>query len=260
MGSAPQQNYTDSEKFVLKALAVDSQSAEAYIMLAVLRGLGQWNWKEAEQAAKRAIELNPGNSEAWDTYRAMYLEPRGRLEEAVAAQKRAMSLDPRNSILALRLAVLYKSLGQCDEAIRQSRINAASDPTVPIHLTVAASCFEQQGKIKEAIAANRQVKSYWMTDALLDALDKAYDKEGEQGYFRVMLAHQKSLVVKRNDAWYFVAVYSAHLKDWESAFQALNRAIDVHDRNVIYLKNETVFAPMRNDPRFKAALKRLNLE
>ena len=109
-------------------MAVDSNSADAYILLAVLRGLGQWNWKEAEQAAKRATELNPGNSEAWDTYRAMYLEPVGRLEEAVAAQKRAVSLDPRNSLLALRLANLYRELGQCDEAIRQARLNAACQP------------------------------------------------------------------------------------------------------------------------------------
>ena len=194
------------------------------------------------------------------TYRAIYLEPTGRLEEAVTAQKRAMSLDPRNSLLGLRLANLYRALGQCDEAIRQARLNAANEPAVPIHLAVAASCFEQQGKFKEAIAANRQVKIFWVTDALLDTLDKAFAKEGGQGYFRAMLSHQKSLAAKRNDAWYFVAIYSAYLNDWESVFRALNRAIDLHDRSVVYLKNEPVFSPMRNDPRFKAALKRLNLE
>ncbi len=260
LGLAPLENYADSEKFVLKALAVDSNSAEAYITLALSRGLGQWNWKEAEKAVKRAIELNPGNSLAWDTYRAIYLEPTGRLEEAVTAQKRAMSLDPRNSLLGLRLASLYRAQGQCDEAIRQARVNAASDPAVQIHLAIAARCFELQGKFKEAIAANRQVKMFWVTDALLDALDKAHAKEGDQGYFRVMLAHQKSLAAKRNDAWFYVAIYSAHLNDWESAFRALNRAIDLHDRSVIYLKNEAAFLPMRNDPRFKAALKRMNLD
>ena len=259
-GIATLENWADSESFVLKALAVDSNSAEAYITLALARGLGQWNWKEAEQAAKRAIELNPGNSEAWDTYRAMYLEPTGRLEEAVAAQKRAISLDPRNSLLGLRLANLYRELGQCDEAIRQARLNAASDPATPIHLAVAAKCFEQQGKFKEAIAATRQVKMYWVTDALLDALDKAYAKDGGQGYFRALLANQKSLAATRNDSWFYVAIYSAQLNDWEGAFRALNRAIDLHDRSVIYLKNEHAFSPMRNDPRFKAALKRLNLE
>ena len=217
-GIAALENYADSEKFVLKALAVDNSSAEAYIMLALLRGLGQWNWKEAELAAKRAIELNPGNSEAWDTYRAMYLEPTGRLEEAVVAQKRAISLDPRNSLLGLRLANLYKELGQCDEAIRQARLNATNEPAVPIHLTVAASCFEQQGKFKEAIAANRQVKMYWVTDALLDTLDKAYAKEGGQGYFRALRSHQISLAAKRNDAFVprgrfgrFVGFFHDHL-------------------------------------------------
>lgn len=254
------ESYANAEQFLLKALALDAQSADVYIKLAELRGPAKWDWPGAEKAAKRAIELNPGSAQTWDVYRRAYLEPTGRLGEALAAQQRAVLLDPFNAAISWRLAVLHSYAGNCNEAMRLARISIGLDPTFTIHHTVMVNCLERQGKFREAIAENRLVKGYWLTDMFLDEQEKAYATQGEAGYRRVRYLHQKQLALTRNDAWFFAASAAVMVGEMGDAFRCLDLAIKAVDRNVIYLKVDPDFDSVRGDPRYLAALKRLHLD
>lgn len=256
----PAENYAQAESFLLKALALDGESVDVHIKLAELRGPGQWNWPEAEKSAKRAIELNPGNALAWDTYRMAFLEPAGRLSEALVAQQRAVSLDPFNPPIVWRLALLHAMNGNCDEAVRLSRINLARDPTFTIHHTVIASCMERQGNFAAAIAENRLVEGYWTPKPFLDELEKALATQGEKGYRRSKLKFQAALAATRNDAWYFAASAAILAGERDEGFRYLDLAIKAYDRNVIQLKVDPEFESVRGDPRYLAALKRLHLD
>ncbi len=259
LGLSSTENYAKAEKLVLRAIALDAESADAYIVLAAIKGQGQWSWKEAEQASTRAIQLNPGNATAWDTYRQNVLQPLARVEEAIVAQKRAIALDPVNANLIWRLATLYLGQGQCDEAMRIARQAIEIDPSFTISHTVLVDCLEQLGRFEEAIAANRMVKGYWVNDALLDDAAAAYKRDGSSGYYRVLYAAEKRLTTTRNDAFMFTAGLAMQLGERDEAFKLLNQAIDARDRNIFTLKTFHKFASVHDDPRYLAALKRLNL-
>ena len=253
-------NYAAAEKYALQALALDKTLGEAHAILARVHGPGQYNWRQAEIDAKRAVELAPGASNTWESYRIAFLEPTGRLEEALAAEQRAVSLDPRDPFLILRLALLHVWLGQCDQAIKQADTALEIFPYAIILHTVKVNCYEAEGKFSEAIAANRLTKAPWADKKTLDAAERAISIQGNRGYTRVMLAQQIEQAKSRKDVWYYAAVYAGMSGEWDEAFRYLDKAIDLRDRNLVTLKNHWVFREKHADPRYLAALKRMNLD
>ena len=57
----------------------------------------------------------------------------------------------------------------------------------------------------------------------------------------------------------FTAGLAMQLGERDEAFRLLNQAIDARDRNLFALKTFHRFASVHDDPRYLAALKRLNL-
>ncbi len=261
LGAAPAvESNAIARQLLNKALELDGNSVDVHIALAELLGISLWDWPAAEKAARRAIDLNPGNGRAWDIYRKAFLEPTGRLDEALAAQQRAVALDPFNSAYAWRHAVLYQRKRDCDEAIRLARASLAMDPAFRVLHTVIVSCLETQGKFQEAIAENRLVKGYWLSDQYLDEQEKILAKEGEKGYRRAKYRQQLKVAQTRNDSWYFAASAALLAGEKDAAFRYLDLAIKAVDRNVIYVKIDSDFDAVRSDPRYLDALKRLRLD
>jgi hypothetical protein len=62
---------------------------------------------------------------------------------------------------------------------------------------------------------------------------------------------------KLND--YFLAIFYAQTHDPDRSFQSLNRAIDVHTPAVSYVIVDPRLDNLHGDPRFRAALARINL-
>ncbi len=261
IGAVPAaEGHAIAQKLLNKALELDGNSVDSQVALAELLGISLWDWAGAEKAAKRAIELNPGSGRTWDIYRKSFLEPTGRLEEALAAQKRAIDLDPFNSAYGWRYAVLHLRKGNCDEAVRLSRAGLAIDPSYRVLHTVIVTCLENQGKFREAIAENRLVKGYWLSDQFLGEQEKILAAEGEKGYRRAKYLQQLKVAQKRIDSWYFAASTALMAGYKDEAFRYLDLAIKAVDRNVVYLKIDSDFDSVRTDSRYLDALKRLHLD
>jgi hypothetical protein len=47
----------------LRALAMDSGSADAQVALGTVLFLGEWDWVGAERSLRRALEINPDHTE-----------------------------------------------------------------------------------------------------------------------------------------------------------------------------------------------------
>jgi hypothetical protein len=58
---------------------------------------------------------------------------------------------------------------------------------------------------------------------------------------------------------YQYAMIYAWRKDPDAAFHWLERAYQIHDGGLIYLKHDWFLASLRGDPRYAAILKKLNL-
>ncbi len=255
--------YARAEALAKQALAADADSVEANLILASIYSQVHWDWNRAEKFAKRAVELNPGNAAVWDVYRSSVLEPTGRLDEALVAQRRAVSLDPLNVPIAFRLAALLNYLRRCDEAVRQAQLNFELDAKFILGYLVVARCHESNGNFTEAIAAWRKIKRPWAPDKVLDEFQAVVDspagKADRKAYWRARLAWARRYAETAPDQFYFTAVFAAQAGETDEAFRYLDRAIAQRERELVSLKVDPQFDPIRNDPRFAGVLKRLNL-
>ena len=260
LGVTPSVQFTKADGYVTKALSLDPQSVDAYLALAEVRSLGQWDWKGAGEAAKRATEISPGSAMAWSAYATRYLDPLGRLDEAIDVQRRAVDLDPANSFVAWLLSQLYVEAGRCEEAMALARGNIERWPTYANHRAILVSCLETAGRLAEAIEETGRVDAYWAPGQLVADLRKAYAQHGPKGYWETKLAFQLGLARTRNDALGYAAEAAAHLGNWDLAFELLARALELHDRYLHRFKNKSAFFPRREDPRYISILKTLNLQ
>ena len=56
-----------------------------------------------------------------------------------------------------------------------------------------------------------------------------------------------------------IAMAYAGLGEKDKAFEWLDKSYESHDEAILWLKNHPMFEPLREDPRYKPMLKRLNL-
>ena len=250
-----------------KARAADDSLAEAHLALSFIHAQGYWDWARAESFARRAVDLNPGSAEAWARYGSM-LATRGRLEEADEPLRRAVSLDPMNTEVAYALSFNHLNRGRCDLATKQARLNLEVEPRNFMYRVILARCHEVAGEFREAIATFREINRPWMPKAAADALQEAVDQAIARGppsavagaYWSTRLEWQKKIAPHQRDQHYFAAAVASQAGERDQAFHYLNLAIDHRDRGLPGLKADYQFRAIRDDPRFAAALKRLNLE
>jgi len=118
----------DAERAARRALELDPSNAEAEVALGnVIRDRRQW--REAEAHYVRALEIDPDNVEAHQQY-AEYLAASGRLDEALRSARRGVALDPTSAIRHVVLGYILFVNGRYDEAITVLERAAELDPTL----------------------------------------------------------------------------------------------------------------------------------
>jgi hypothetical protein len=85
-------------------------------------------------------------------------------------------------------------------------------------------------------------------------LREGYAKSGAAGYWHATLEMQ--LAAKPQDDIRIAMVY-VKLGDRDKAFTYLERAFAEHSGDMIFLNVEPGFDPIRDDPRFKALIRRI---
>jgi TolB-like protein len=243
----------------LKAVELDDSLAEAHASLAFIAETLEWDWPTAEREYKRALELNPGYAAAHNWY-AGYLMYLGRFEEGIAEAKRARELDPLSLAINNALGGRLLLAGQENEALEQIRKTLEMDPTfAPAHNQLGWA-YLKEGKNEQAVAEFRKALALSGSDPneSID-LGYAYAVMGKRDEAKKILA-----TLKRKRERSFVspaglAIVSGALNDKDEAFAWLNKAYELRDPQLTYLKVGPKFAPLRSDPRFQDLLRRMGL-
>ena len=238
-----------------KALELDSELPEAHAALAEFKLFMEWDWDGAEKEFKRALELNPHESLSLLLYPDVLLV-KGRPEEAVAFSKTAFDLDPLSARTGKALAHTYYFAGKYDQALEQSRKTLELFPNY--HLINLGPIYEQKGMYDEAIEGYLQAEQRWgLPEASATTLRKAYAKSGWQGYWRQRLILIKT--EKQSVPPVLVASMYARVGDKDKAFEFLQRAFDLRDMSLMFIKVDPIWTSLHSDPRFAALLQRLRL-
>lgn len=257
---APKDAYPQAKAAALRAVEIDPTLAEGHTFLAMTLAICDRNWPEADREFKRGIELDPNNAATHFRYGQIYLADVGRLDEAIAKVKQGLELEPLDLNMGANLAWLYLFARQNDKALEQAKKVYDMEPAFPVGRWMLGEAYLLNGMYAESIALNEQtLKANPGTQFALRNLGIAYARLGRQREAADILQQYIGLRKTEYVLSYRVASLYAALGDKDQAFAELERAFDENDWQLQRIKVDPFMDPLRDDPRFKELLKRMNL-
>ena len=218
-------------------------------------GTGQGG--EAEY--RRAIELNPELSGSASGYYAHLLNILGRPQEALAQIEKALDLDPLNALFRGFYAMDLMYARRYDEAIALLRETLRTSPNDLVSLSTLRSAYHMTHREAEALEIWKASFAARGDREAEEALTRGAKENGYRGGLRrVAEALAERSRTTYVPAWQIGTLYTrAGMKD--KALDWLEKACAARDPNTPYLAVDPIFDTMRNDPRFRQLLLRLDL-
>ena len=263
----PDENYPKARAAAQKALELDPTLAEPHATLGYVLHEYDWKHAEAEKEFKRAIEIDPNYPSAHQWY-GEYLMNMGRSDEAIAELKRALELDPLSPILNLVLANLYRDSNRVDDAIAQYKKTLEIDPAFSPALNLLSYVYYLKGMYEEGIEEQRKRllllgQPPEQVEKNASELKEIYRKSGERGFWQKVLEIVTENARATNGKINPLALASIQLGmgNKEDALETLERAVTSgpHYTNLVRLKTNPQWAPLRTEPRFKELLRKVGL-
>ena len=242
-----------------KALSIDPTLGEAHTSLAFATFIFDRDWAAADASFHRALQYNPGYATAHHWY-GEYLSAMGRLDEAFAEFDQALTLNPLSSGIRTSIGSTLYMAHRYDDAIRELRAGLDVFPgNVSTHLYLAQA-YEQKGMLAEAAAEARRGAELAPESPFVVA--ETARVAARTGQVAAALKAAASLTATsrlgRMPVESIAYIYLA-LGDKDRAFEFLMKAEAERSPGILWAKLEPMFDPVRNDPRFAALLRRLQL-
>jgi len=242
-----------------QALQIDPNLAEAHAAYAAAPYYDQ-SWSESEAEYRRAIQLNPNVAANHYTFALNYLLPQKRLDDAISEVKRALELEPLSIPMGANLAGIYIYARKNDLALEQVKKVLALEPN---HVTaqiwmVRTLCVN--GQYGEAIAfyENTLAKDP-SSQGLTQILGYAFAKAGRKREALEVIRRHDELGNKQFVGRYEVAAIYIALGEKDKAFEELEKAYIARDWGIARLSVDPFVDPLRDDPRFKDLVRRMQL-
>jgi len=253
----PDEAFGKAKAALARALELDPELPDALAVRAHLKVARDYDWAGAEADYKRAIELNPNSGVAYDSYGLM-LAAVERYDEAIEAQERAHEVDP----VAHRLdvATTYLRAGRYDDARQAVEACIALDPHLALAHVTAGWTYLLTGKPEQGIASIRHGLALAPDSTLYRAqLAQALARVGQTEEAREILSRLEVLSTQRYVSPYHMAYVYTGLGEFDRAMDFLEKAYEVRSGGIFGVKGSFLFASLREEPRFKALLRKMNL-
>jgi TolB-like protein/DNA-binding winged helix-turn-helix (wHTH) protein len=243
-----------------RALELDETNVRAHLALARLLMQYQYDWGGAEREFKRAIQLNPGSAEAHAAY-AEYLDNVGRSDEASKERELAQSLDPTQDYYSQCCeGTVVVRAGMSLEQKKQIVDETASDD--PYMTAEVAKEYAVAGRYKESVELYERCLTLYGWHDFVKVLKRANAKGGPKFALQEWMRAGEQYSREHGDGdlpVFAMAFTYASLGNKDRAFAWLDKAYEQRNWCIIYLKDDTVWDPLRSDPRFTDLLRRVGL-
>lgn len=253
--SESEQTFSKSKAAALKALELDPTLGSAHAWLGTLAYFHEWDWENAEKEYTQAIDLDPNYAPA-HLLHAVFLVSMGNQEKGLAEMGRAQELDPTAELTNMVSVHILYLARQYDRAIEQAKNAIQFNPDSWGTFIWVGVAYERKGMDRQAIEAYLRSKALQGTQpGEIKAFRSAYQTSGLRGYWQHTL---ETLKHNRSDTCSMITIY-ALTGQKEQTLSFLNQAIERHCDSVRTLKVDSIYDNLRDDPRFKELLTRLNL-
>ena len=260
----PEDTWPNARSAAEKALAIDEGLAEAHASMAMVKTFYDWDWPGAEGEFKQALEINPNSVEARVGY-SIFLRAMERHDEAVSQIERALELDPHSFFVKYTAALALYYAGHKNEAIQlaKNEIDSAPDQVNPVWYWCLGNLYAGQGRYEEALARIQTQIDLMKGDVSdeLGFLGYLYGRLGRKADAQKQLEALDELAAKgRYVSPPIRSFVYIGLDDKANAFACLDEGCRTHSGWMIVLKVDFFFDTLRDDPRYRVLLKKMNLE
>jgi TolB-like protein len=240
-----------------RAVQLDSNSAEAHTSLAVFKLFYDLDWEGSERDFRRAFALNPNYAFAHDQF-AMLLAFTGRIDESIAESRIAAALDPLNPqvLVDADMALMFDKDFEGARAL--ARKAAELDPSYFFPVAIEGWIDLEAGKYEDAIPYFEKAKSMGAPPFVNAYLAYAYGRAGERDKAMAELRELERISQGGEVLPFNLALVYLGLGDHARAIDYIEQAHAADSQQMGWLGRDAIFDPLRDQPRFKALMKRLN--
>jgi len=251
----PREAYAKVREAAVRALKIDNHDAEAHVYLGETKRILDWDMEGAAREFCRAVELDPRSTPS-NYFSAAFWAARGEREEALNYLQRTSEIDPASLWVNNSACELYRYFGLFEEANAAGERALQLDPAFAFGEPLLAALYREMGRFDDAIAlykraerlSGRPAFGLAITYARLDRRDEA---------LRALAAATANRRYTPGDA---IAHVHVALGDHAEALRELERAAEERSSSLHFVGIAPEFAPLRNEERFVAILKRIGLE
>ena len=250
----PKEAFSKAKVAVMIALNIDETLAEAHSALGFIKTYYDWDWEAAETELKRAVQIKPSYVTAHHWY-AEYLSAMGRHEEAIAEIRRAHELDPLSLIINCMKAWVFLFARQYERAIEQCQKTLELGPNFALAHSLLGWAYLEKGMYEESILAYQKRRGDLGVRNIY-----AYALPGKRDESLGIIEEMKELWRRGDIAAYPIARVYAGLGEEDLVLEWLEKSLGRREPFMVRLNVDPSFDSLRSNPRFKALLKKMNLE
>jgi tetratricopeptide (TPR) repeat protein len=243
-----------------KALENDPDLADAHRMRGLIAMNHDWDRSGARDGLTRALQLCPGSAAAhlWNAWRLALLERR--YDAALRELEEAERLDPLDLQLKTLIGYVHRFHHDSGRAIAQFQKVLELEPAFAFAHYALGDAWTELGQYDRAFAEYDRAMALGGRSANnVGVLGYAY---GRSGHIDRAKEHLRELTERAGHSYVspmWTALVHLGLGDLDGVFQCLERAFEERDGSLILITAAVEFDPVREDPRFRSLLDRMEL-
>jgi TolB-like protein/tetratricopeptide (TPR) repeat protein len=250
----PQAVSVEVHRAMERVLALSPGSARAHYAMAQIHLALDKDSRSAAADFTRAYELDPTDADNIRLMGHITASSTGDNERALIHYLKAIEVDPLNLTNYRAVASCYDNLGRFADALASYRKALELEPGYPgLHGSIAVD-LAQLGRESEAFAeiqkeaddGSQRIARAWV----YAVLGRKADAEAELTVIEQSFGAESPMDI---------AALHAYLGDVDQAFVWIDRAYLANPENLFTLKYDSSFKGIRDDPRYRALLRKMNL-
>ena len=250
------------EEFALKALAVDTNSAEAHLALSIINFFFRWDWERGEREADTALRLNPGLADGivMKSFRSLI---DGDTKTGLEILKKAHRIDPLSPVVLRTIGDNLYLSGDYDEAIDHYDQALVIDPGFRAATEFKGWALMMKGDPGQAIALFESLGDETTFSVKpFTQLGYAHVLNGDRdkGYHYLRLVQEQAENDPETSYHFDFAILNTALGRFDEAFQHLEKCIEERSGSMVLLNLSPIWRPLRDDPRYHALIDRIGIK
>jgi serine/threonine protein kinase/tetratricopeptide (TPR) repeat protein len=244
----------------LRALELDPELAEAHASLGAVKHFLEWDWVGAAKCYSRALELDSRLAYVHIWHATVLVVSTPRRDEAIAEFATAMKLEPDSAVMAYTAAINHYWARDPDTAAELIERALELEPNGYFAHWVRGRIYSVKGLHEEAISATmRAVQVANHNPMLVSALGVSYACGGRYAEAEELINELKNRSEREYIAPHHIAEIYLALNRTNEALEWFERAVEEHNPLVMGMAVAQHYDPLRNEPRFRALLRKINL-